>query len=86
VKPLRSTLVLSEKSASTPCAPSSAKRCRSKCSPSIGVWSILKSPVKSTTPTGQVTATATQSGMLCVTRMNSSDSGPTVTVCRGGSS
>ena len=31
VKPLRSTFVLSEKSASTPWAPSSAKRCRSKC-------------------------------------------------------
>ena len=37
VKPLRSTLVLSANSASTPCEPSSAKRCRSKCSPSIGV-------------------------------------------------
>ena len=28
-------------------------------------------------------ATATQSGMLCVTRMNSSVNGPTVTVSRG---
>ena len=38
----------------------------------MGVWSILKSPVNSRTPTGVVMATATQSGMLCVTRMNSS--------------
>ena len=37
--------VLSANSASTPLEPSSAKRCTSKCSPSIGVWSILKSPV-----------------------------------------
>ena len=37
VKPLRSMFVLSANSASTPCAPSSANRCRSKCSPSIGV-------------------------------------------------
>ncbi len=45
VNPLRSMFVLSAKSASTPCRPSSANRWRSKYSPSIGVWSILKSPV-----------------------------------------
>ncbi len=50
VKPRRSTLVLSASSASTPSVPSSPKRCRSKCSPSIGVWSILKSPVWTMTP------------------------------------
>ena len=34
-------------------------------------------------PTGVVMASATQSGMLCVTRMNSIENGPTVTVSRG---
>jgi len=52
VKPRRSTLVLSAKSASTPCAPSSPKRCRSNSWPSRGVWSILKSPVCTMTPSG----------------------------------
>ncbi len=32
---------------------------------------------------GQVIASAMQSGMLCVTRMNSTVSGPIVTVSRG---
>ncbi len=50
----------------------------SKCSPSSGVWSILKSPVWTTTPAGVWMASATQSGMLCVTRMNSISNGPTV--------
>ena len=45
VKPRRSMFVLSANSASTPSRPSSAKRWTSKCSPSSGVWSILKSPV-----------------------------------------
>ena len=40
-------------------------------SPSSGVWSILKSPVWITTPRGVSIASATQSGMLCVTRRNS---------------
>ena len=48
------------------------------CSPSSGVWSILKSPVCSTTPAGVWIATATQSGMLCVTRRNSIVKLPTV--------
>ena len=34
-------------------------------------------------PAGQVIARATQSGMLCVTRMNSIVSGPIVTLWRG---
>jgi hypothetical protein len=76
-------LVLSANSASTPRAPSSANRCRSKCWPSIGVWSILKSPVWMMVPAGEVMASATQSGMLCVTRMNSMLSGPIVIVSRG---
>ena len=37
VNPRRSMFVLSPKSARTPFDPSSANRCRSKCSPSIGV-------------------------------------------------
>ncbi len=35
------------------------------------------------TPTGVVIASATQSGMLWVTRMNSMVNGPAVTVCFG---
>ena len=35
------------------------------------------------TPTGVWIASATQSGMLCVTRMNSIANGPTVTRSRG---
>ena len=83
VKPRRSMFVLSAKSASTPVAPSSANRWTSKCWPSIGVWSILKSPVCTSVPTGVWMASATQSGMLCVTRMNSISNGPTVTRSRG---
>ncbi len=83
VKPRRSMLVLSANSASTPSAPSCAKRCTSKCSPSIGVWSILKSPVWTTMPAGVWMASAAQSGMLCVTRMNSTVNGPIVTRSRG---
>ena len=83
VKPRRSMLVLSAKSASTSAAPSSAKRWTSKCWPSIGVWSTLKSPVWTTTPTAVWMASARQSGMLCVTRMNSIVNGPTVTRSRG---
>ena len=81
--PLRSMFVLSARSASTPAEPSSASRCRSTGSPSSGVWSILKSPVWMTTPCGVSIATATQSGMLCVTRRNSSVNAPTATRSRG---
>ncbi len=52
VTPGRSTFVLSAKSARTPSDPSVAKRWRSKCRPSSGVWSILKSPVCTMVPTG----------------------------------
>src|SRR5919198_1478560 len=52
VKPRRSIFVLSANNASTPSAPSCAKRWTSNGSPSIGVWSILKSPVCTTTPAG----------------------------------
>ena len=82
-KPRRSTLVLSANSASTPAVPSSAKRWKSNCSPSSGVWSILKSPVWTIMPTGVWMASARQSGMLCVTRRNSISNGPTCTRSRG---
>ena len=83
VKPGRSMFVLSANSASTPRAPSSANRWRSKCSPSSGVWSILKSPVWTTVPTGDPIASASASGMLCVTRRNSIVRSPTDTCSRG---
>ncbi len=83
VKPGRSMFVLSENSASTPAVPSSAKRWKSKCSASSGVWSTLKSPVWTMTPSGVWIATATQSGMLCVTRRNSSVTSPTTIRSRG---
>ena len=44
VCPGTSALVESLSKHSTPLAPCSASFCRSKCSPSTGVWSILKSP------------------------------------------
>ena len=83
VNPGRSMFVLSASSARTPRAPSSANRWKSKCSPSSGVWSILKSPVWMTVPTGVVTASATAPGMLCVTRRNSIERSPTSTRVRG---
>ena len=83
LKPGRSMFVLSPSSTSTPSAPSSANRWKSKCWPSSGVWSILKSPVCTTVPTGVLIATASASGMLCVTRRNSISSSPTDTVLRG---
>ena len=52
VKPGRSALVESEKSASTPRLPSSPKRARSVPAPSGGLGSSLKSAVCSTVPTG----------------------------------
>ena len=69
--------------AAGPAAPSWAKRWKSTCSPSIGVWSILKSPVWMMTPCGVVIASAAQSGILCVTRRNSIEKGPTSTRSRG---
>ena len=50
VKPGRSTLVESAHSASTPSLPSSPSRARSMTSPSMGVESILKSPVWTAVP------------------------------------
>ena len=57
-EPSCSTLVESDSSSSTPRAPYSAKAWMSGPRPSIGVWSILKSPVWTTTPSGVVIASA----------------------------
>ena len=51
-KPGISALVESDSSRSTPSAPSRAKPARSVIRPSSGSWSILKSPVCSTSPAG----------------------------------
>ena len=50
--------------------------------PPMGRWSNLKSPVCSRVPAGECRATATQSGIECVTPRNSASNGPTL---RGGS-
>ena len=44
--------------------------------PSIGVWSSLKSPVCTIVPWSVCSATATASGIECVTRANSTSNGP----------
>ena len=67
VYPLRSALVESCNSASTPRLPYSAKVCRSKCLSSRGDRSILKSPVWMTTPTGVSMASETASTIEWVT-------------------
>ena len=54
VYPGRSTLVDSQSSANTPFEPSAASLARSMDVPSGGVRSILKSPVCTTTPAGEV--------------------------------
>ncbi len=58
-----SALVESDISRSTPSAPSRAKPPRSVSRPSSGSWSILKSPVCSTSPARVRMATARASGM-----------------------
>ncbi len=88
VMPSDSLLVLSLSSSSTPSSPSRASRARSGGSPLIGVWSILKSPLWTTTPSGVRMASAHASGMEWVARMNSTDIAPICTtspwrtVCR----
>ena len=44
--------------------------------PSSGSWSILKSPVCSTTPAGVLMATASASGIEWLTAKNSQSNGP----------
>ena len=53
VYPGASARVLSDTSASTPCAPNLASMAKSAVFPSAGVWSNLKSPVWITVPTGE---------------------------------
>ena len=74
--PGTSALVESDMSRSTPADPSRAKPPRSVSRPSSGSWSILKSPVCSTTPAGVVMATAMASGIEWLTAKNSSSNGP----------
>ena len=74
--PGTSALVESDISRSTPSAPSRAKAPRSVRRPSSGSWSILKSPVWSTSPAGVRIATARASGIEWFTAMNSQSNGP----------
>jgi hypothetical protein len=74
--PGTSALVESAISRSTPSVPSRAKPPRSVSLPSSGSWSILKSPVCSTTPAAVRMATASASGIEWLTAKNSSSKGP----------
>ncbi len=78
VKPGVSALVESVRKRSTPSSPSRAKARRSVIRPSSGSWSILKSPVCSTSPAPVRIATASASGMEWLTATNSSSNGPNV--------
>ena len=83
VKPGRSTLVESASSARTPSFPSSPKRARSMTSPSMGVESILKSPVWTMVPMWVWMAKATESAMEWFTWMNSTVNLPARTLLPG---
>ena len=85
VVPSRSALVESPSISATPVSPTAPKRCSSVRRPSIGVWSILMSPVCTMVPSAVCSTTATASGMECVTRMNSARNGPTWTMPLAGS-
>ena len=74
--PGTSALVESESSRSTPSPPSRANPARSVSRSSSGSWSILKSPVCSTTPAGVLMATAIASGIEWLTAKNSRSKGP----------
>ena len=78
--PGTSALVESASSRSTPSPPSRANPARSVSRPSSGSWSILKSPVCSTTPAGVLMATAIASGIEWFTAKNSRSKGPNVCV------
>ncbi|CAM5616277.1 hypothetical protein SALBM135S_03714 [Streptomyces alboniger] len=75
-KPGTSAFVESERRRSMPSSLSRANACRSVRRPSIGSWSILKSPVATTMPAGVRMATARASGMEWLTAMNSQSNGP----------
>ena len=76
VYPGRSTLVESASRASTPSRPRAPNRARSIIPPWMGVVSILKSPVWTTVPTGDLMAKATASAMEWFTWMNSTENLP----------
>ena len=80
VKPGTSALVESVRKRSTPSSPSRANSLRSVIRPSSGSWSILKSPVCSTTPAPVRITTASASGIEWLTATNSSTNGPKVIV------
>jgi len=63
VKPGRCAFVESESIQSTPFSPSFAIRAKSIISPSMGVVSILKSPVCKIRPAGELIARASASGI-----------------------
>ena len=84
VKPGTSALVESVRNRSTPSSPRRANSLRSVIRPSSGSWSILKSPVCSTTPAPVRITTASASGMEWLTATNSSTNGPKVIVCALG--
>ena len=71
VKPGTSALVESTINRSKPSAPSLAKAAKSVRRLSKGNWSILKSPVCRTVPAAVLITTASASGMLWFTAMNS---------------
>ena len=80
VKPGTSALVESVRNRSTPSSPRRANSLRSVIRPSSGSWSILKSPVCSTTPAPVRITTASASGIEWLTATNSSTNGPKVMV------
>ena len=81
-KPGTSALVESVRKRSTPSSPSRANARRSVIRPSRGSWSILKSPVCSTSwPAGVRMATASASGIEWFTATNSRPNGPICSTC-----
>jgi hypothetical protein len=76
VKPGTSAFVESTRNRSTPSSPSRAKARRSVIRWSSGNWSILKSPVCSTSPAAVRIATASPSGMEWLTATNSQSKEP----------
>ncbi len=81
VKPGTSAFVESAMNRSTPFSPSRANARRSVMRSSRGSWSILKSPVWSTTPASVVMATASASGIEWFTATNSRENGPSCSCC-----
>ena len=81
VKPGTSAFVESVRKRSTPSSPSRAKARRSVIRSSSGNWSILKSPVCSTSPAAVRIATARPSGIEWLTATNSQSNGPNRSRC-----